>query len=125
LSSDFILAALVLCLELQFERKEDSKWLKTAARMDVSRQLESVLGVLRRARNIWEEVQEFSVEAWKVFRVLATMLEACDGLSTDKIHTSSVGSGDRQMSDDLPEMTPNSCQTRAFQDVSVDLMDFD
>lgn len=46
--------------------------------MDANRQQESVLGVLRRARDTWEDVQEYSVEAWKVFRILATMLEACD-----------------------------------------------
>lgn len=58
LSSDFILAALVLCLELYFEREEEAKGSKTAGRTDAARQQESVLGALRRARNIWKEVQE-------------------------------------------------------------------
>jgi hypothetical protein len=78
-----------------------------------------------RSRNIRKDAQEYSVEAWKVFRVLTTMLETYGGLSSD-IRTNSLKSGDKLMIDILPALTPNSGQSGAYRhDDPMDLVYFD
>jgi len=127
LSSDFILAALILCLELQFERDGEANVSKTAETIDTDadRRQESVLGVLRRARSIWKDVQEYSAEAWKVFRVLTTILEACEAVLSEKMRTDSVASDEKQTVDNIPTLIPGPGQTSASQDVPIDMVGFD
>jgi hypothetical protein len=53
------------------------------------------------------------------------MLEACDRLPSDDIHTKSLASDDKKVTDTFPALTPSSGQTNASQAVSMDLVDFD
>lgn len=113
LSSDFILAALILV------EREETKQCKTAGRAstDAVRQKYSILGLLRRTRNIWKDVQEYSAEARKVFRVLTTILEARDTLPSEEIRTDSFASDNKLAMDNMPTLRPWSGHTSASQDI--------
>jgi hypothetical protein len=72
-SHDFILAAMILCLELRRKREEATDGDQTLWTGDI--QQKTMLQSLEMSCNIWKEIQMNSLEAWKVYQVLFSMLE--------------------------------------------------
>lgn len=72
-SHDFILAAVILCLELRKEWEEaplteQKSWAQNT-------QHKAILLSLETSCNIWKEIRMSSLEAWKVYQVLSSMLD--------------------------------------------------
>jgi hypothetical protein len=92
-SHDFILAAMILCLELRRKQEEAPDANKASLTGDT--QQKNMLRSLEISCNIWKEVQTSSLEAWKVYRVLSSMLdtfgvgEKMSSLNPGKMPTSS------------------------------------
>lgn len=72
-SHDFILAAMMLCLELRRTREETPHAEKISWTGDTRQK--NMLQSLETSCNIWKEAQMSSLEAWKVHRVLSSMLD--------------------------------------------------
>lgn len=73
-SHDFILAAMILCLELRWRKEEEgSKEMKGPASRDD--QQKAMLQSLQQSCNVLKQVQSSSADAWKVYSVLSSMLE--------------------------------------------------
>ena len=95
-SHDFILAAVILCLELRWrEEEEGSKETTIPQIANNTQQRAVVLQSLQTSCKVWKEVQSSSVDARKVYRVLSSMLET-------------LGVGDEVCSSALQDETPTS-----------------
>jgi hypothetical protein len=72
-SHDFILAAMILCLELRKKSEEAPNHDTLSWTRDTQQNV--MLQGLETSCNIWKEIQIGSLEAWKVHRVLSSTLE--------------------------------------------------
>lgn len=72
-SHDFILAAMILCLELH-KKREESRQPKTDLSIWDAYQ-KTILQRLETSCHIWQQIQLRSLQAWQVHQVLSSMLE--------------------------------------------------
>ena len=73
-SQDFILAAIILCLELRRRNRDGATKCQGISRTTTSQE-NTILQGLETSYNIWKELQMDSAEAWKVYRVLSNMFQ--------------------------------------------------
>lgn len=113
----FILAAMILCLDLKHRKVEAS------VRNNIidTDQLETILSALRGSREIWGHAKgiasESAADAWKVHRVLTCML-----WNSDRWTTTSRLPGPEPVAQDTGELFPNgSVDTMEFTDDPFDL----
>lgn len=71
-SQDFILAAIILVIDLRHRKLEDAAKGTESVSADIEE--ESILQALSGACQIWNESKESSAEAWKIHRVFSQML---------------------------------------------------
>jgi hypothetical protein len=72
-SQTFILAAMILCLDLKHRKVEAAVGNNSLLNTDTD-QLEPILSALHGSREIWSQAKGITAEAWKVHRVLSCML---------------------------------------------------
>ena len=77
-SHDFILAAMILCLDIRHRTEEGVVGDALGLWADETQQT-TVLHALRTSCHIWKEAQMHSPEAGKIYRVLSGMLATIDG----------------------------------------------
>ncbi|EAS33271.3 C6 transcription factor [Coccidioides immitis RS] len=75
-SHDFLMASTIIALDLYHDYRSHSSepLYNTAYSKDVQRQQE-MLAALRRSRDIWDELKDKSIDAWKAAVVLGMLLE--------------------------------------------------
>ncbi|EER29738.1 Fungal specific transcription factor, putative [Coccidioides posadasii C735 delta SOWgp] len=75
-SHDFLMASTIIALDLYHDYRSHSSepLYNTAYSKDVQRQ-EEMLAALRRSRDIWDELKDKSIDAWKAAVVLGMLLE--------------------------------------------------
>ncbi|TVY85018.1 Equisetin cluster transcription factor eqxF [Lachnellula suecica] len=118
-SQDFILAAIVLCLDLRHIQIEDAE--KATSRLAAAtEQQESILTALNRACHIWKEAKDSSPETSKMYGVFSHMLNT-------------LGISDKSTNSRLPEwqnaapveLFPNDNQHSMETLNDVEFEDFD
>ncbi|TVY88825.1 Pyrrolocin cluster transcription factor [Lachnellula willkommii] len=115
-SETFILAAMILCLDLKHRKVEAS-----VGNIIDTDQLETILSALRGSREIWSHAKgiasESAADAWKVHRVLTSML-----WKSDRWTTTSRPPGVEPVSQDAGELFPNGAvDTMELADDPFDL----
>lgn len=94
-SHDFLLAAMILCLELSSKTEQDSGNLHPNSDSSGFEGRQDLLRALETSKGIWMAFSEVSAEARKAFKALEVMLHI-----TEKSHQGSV-QGEKESTDDL------------------------
>lgn len=88
-TSDFLLAAMIVCLELHYLAEAERTGRKSSATSSpmndfVDERRDEMLAALRHSMNIWESLRDRSMEAWKASTTLRVMIEKLTSLRTAK-----------------------------------------
>jgi len=96
-SQDFILAAIILCIDLRHRKLEDAAKGTDSVSADIEEK--PILAALSDACQIWNEAKESSAEAWKVHRVFSQMLRM---LGLSECHPQLPGLSGPKLTDTYP-----------------------
>ncbi|KAI9824230.1 MAG: hypothetical protein M1832_002037 [Thelocarpon impressellum] len=106
-SHDFMLACMVVCLELFYGTEADPTNSTASDLFSHGERRADMIRALETSRHIWADLKEQSMEAWKAYTTLTIMLE--------KLEAARNNSNALPMPSSFPSMTPSNDASMAFE----------